>query len=223
VQGTQLIELFTSQGCSSCPPAEKWISQLATHKDLWKQFVPVVYHVDYWDRLGWKDPFARKNHTERQYHYSAFHQLQSVYTPGFFVDGREWRGFFQGRPLPSASPIASSISAHWEAGQLKVTSDVDSETAIFHAAILGFGLQTSVTRGENAGRKLGSNFVVLSHKTLSSKALAQPEATFIFQPQDLASEAPRYGFAVWVQQGENPVPLAAAGNWLPKRLFSTEP
>ena len=65
-----LIELFTSQGCSSCPPAEAWLSKLKSEPGLWKDFIPLAFHVDYWDRLGWRDPFAAKQWTARQYQYS---------------------------------------------------------------------------------------------------------------------------------------------------------
>src|SRR5947207_14709116 len=68
-QRVHLIELFTSQGCSSCPPAEAWLSKLKTEPRLWKDFVPLAFHVDYWDRLGWRDPFASKEWTARRYQY----------------------------------------------------------------------------------------------------------------------------------------------------------
>ena len=89
-QKTHLIELFTSQGCSSCPPAEGWLSKLKSEPGLWKNFVPLAFHVDYWDRLGWRDPFAAKEWTARQYQYSTNWKSESVYTPGFVLDGREW-------------------------------------------------------------------------------------------------------------------------------------
>ncbi len=63
---TALIELYTSEGCSSCPPAEAWMSHLKDDPGLWKQFVPIAFHVDYWDRLGWRDRFSSKRWTERQ-------------------------------------------------------------------------------------------------------------------------------------------------------------
>src|SRR4051794_39959317 len=66
-----LIELYTSEGCSSCPPAEEWMSGLKNEPRLWQDIVPIAFHVDYWDRLGWKDPFASKLWTERQTQYSA--------------------------------------------------------------------------------------------------------------------------------------------------------
>ncbi len=88
---THLLELFTSEGCSSCPPAEKWLSELRGNSRLWKQFVPLAFHVDYWDRLGWTDRFANKVFTARQQAYSAAWRSGTVYTPAFVLDGREWQ------------------------------------------------------------------------------------------------------------------------------------
>ncbi len=77
-----LLELFTSEGCSSCPPAEAWLSKLKDDPRLWRDFVPLAFHVDYWDGLGWRDPFASKVWTARQYQYSARWKSSTVYTPG---------------------------------------------------------------------------------------------------------------------------------------------
>src|SRR5256886_7314986 len=93
------VELFTSEGCSSCPPADAWISQLKESPDLWKKIVPVVFHVDYWDNLGWRDRFAKPEFTERQRRYVAACRGDSVYTPGFVVNGREWRDWVCNRAL----------------------------------------------------------------------------------------------------------------------------
>src|SRR3954451_5035298 len=68
---TALIELYTSEGCSSCPPAEAWLTQWKDDAGLWKRFVPIAFHVDYWDRLGWRDRFASKQWTERQTRYAS--------------------------------------------------------------------------------------------------------------------------------------------------------
>jgi hypothetical protein len=221
-QGGQLIELFTSQGCSNCPPAETWIGQLTTHQDLWTRFVPVVFHVDYWDRLGWKDPFASQQHTKRQYQYRAYHQLPNVYTPGFFVDGREWKGFFQRGPLPSIRETNTKIAATWNAGKVSVKTTGLKENHVIHAAVLGFDLKTSVKQGENAGRKLRGNFVVLSHRSIHVSTDTKETSKIEFQSIDLAAEAPRYGFAVWVTPSDSPLPIGATGNWLPKALFRSE-
>jgi hypothetical protein len=65
-----LIELYTSEGCSSCPPADRWLSALTQDARLWQGMVPVAFHVDYWDDIGWKDRFASPNHGLRQRHYA---------------------------------------------------------------------------------------------------------------------------------------------------------
>ena len=90
-QRVHLIELFTSQGCSSCPPAEVWLSKLKSEPGLWKNFVPLAFHVDYWDYLGWRDPWATKEFSDRQRNYAEAWRRDSVYTPGFVLNGREWR------------------------------------------------------------------------------------------------------------------------------------
>ena len=96
-----LVELYTSEGCSSCPRADAWMSGLRTHQDLWKGFVPVVFHVDYWDRLGWKDRFARRTFSQRQYDYAQIWSNESVYTPGVVLGGMEWQGW-RGAERPTA-------------------------------------------------------------------------------------------------------------------------
>src|SRR5262249_16012523 len=68
---SQLLELFTLEGCSSCPPAEKWLSALKSSSYLWKKAVPIAFHVDYWDHLGWRDRFAKPEFTSRQQRYAA--------------------------------------------------------------------------------------------------------------------------------------------------------
>ena len=112
-QQTALIELYTSEGCSSCPPAESWMSRLKDSPGLWKQFVPIAFHVDYWDRLGWRDRFSSTRWTERQRRYASLWESESVYTPAVVVNGREQRG------LPGAS---FSWPNEKQAGVLNVTT-----------------------------------------------------------------------------------------------------
>jgi len=84
---TSLIELYSSQGCSSCPPAERWVSNLLNHEKLWIDFVPIVFHVDYWNQLGWHDPFSKPAYSERQLNYYQQRSISSVYTPGVILNG----------------------------------------------------------------------------------------------------------------------------------------
>lgn len=93
---TTVIELFTSEGCSSCPPADNWLSGFKSDPRLWKQIIPLAFHVDYWDYIGWRDRFASPAFSARQSDHKKQGNIRSVYTPGLVVDGREWRGWFGG-------------------------------------------------------------------------------------------------------------------------------
>jgi hypothetical protein len=79
-----LLELYASEGCISCPPADAWVSKLKSHSGLWKSIVPVVFHVDYWNYIGWKDRFSSAEHSSRQRSYARSKNLKTVYTPGFY-------------------------------------------------------------------------------------------------------------------------------------------
>jgi hypothetical protein len=230
-QKTQLIELYTSEGCSSCPPAERWLSKLKTTPDLWKRYIPVAFHVDYWDYLGWKDPFANSKYAQRQRHYRQLGNSGSVYTPQFIVNGEEWRGYFL-RPLagslpePETSPSGRlMIKAVEENKQLNIETLFKSQQPLqpirqqrLHVALIGTDIQTAVKRGENRGRTLEHNFVVLKHKSYSmtgTPTILTSEGTFNLQedlPETLAADT-RVGLAVWISDGSDRV-VQAAGGWL---------
>jgi len=205
-QRTHLIELFTSEGCSSCPPAEAWLSKLKAEPRLWKDFVPLAFHVDYWDRLGWRDPFAAKEWTARQYQYSATWKSESVYTPGFVLDGRE--SLDRAVPVPSNEKpgvlklalVNQKIVAQFVpvGGGMK---DVD-----LHVAMLGFDLNTKVTAGENNGRSLHQDFVVLS---LISEKMSDGKAEVSLNPDSRAG-----AIAAWVTAPNQLEPVQAVGGWL---------
>lgn len=206
---THLLELFTSEGCSSCPPAEAGLSKLKDNPRLWQDFVPVAFHVDYWDRLGWRDPFAAKAWTARQYEYSARWKNSSVYTPGFVLDGREWRN--------SAVPSASSESP----GALKLSvTDSDAVRATFqsdkpldvHVARLGFGLNVNVKAGENSGRKLLHDFVVLSLETAKmNDGKAELRAPVAPGKENVDG---RTAIVAWVTEPGQIEPIQAVGGWV---------
>ena len=209
---THLIELFTSEGCSSCPPAEAWLNNLKNEPRLWQDFVPLEFHVDYWDHLGWRDPFASKPWTERQADYSARWKSGSVYTPAFVLDGAAWRN----TALPAAATEAPGV--------LKITINGERVVATFkpateagrryeiHLARLGFGLGGQVTAGENNGRKLMHDFVVLglTNEAMKSgaKELRLPAAS------SLAPANSRSAIAAWVTQTGQMEPIQAVGGWL---------
>jgi hypothetical protein len=86
-----LIDLYTSEGCSSCPPADRWLTSLKHNQGLWSKFIPIAFHVDYWDYIGGKDPFASKQFSQRQPRYPKEFNEAAVYTPGMPKAGEEWR------------------------------------------------------------------------------------------------------------------------------------
>jgi hypothetical protein len=205
-QKAHLLELFTSEGCSSCPPAEAWLSKLKTEPGLWKNFVPLAFHVDYWDRLGWRDPFAAKEWTARQYEYSASWKSDSVYTPGFVLDGHEWRE----RSVPIASNetpgvLKLSVVGDKVTAQFNPTHDT-AKNADLRIATLGFDLTTKITAGENSGRNLRQDFVVL---TLVNKKMSdgKAELQLVLDPRASA-------IAAWITASDRVEPIQAVGGWL---------
>ncbi len=207
-----LIELFTSQGCSSCPPAEKWLHKFVDSRELWREVVPVAYHVDYWDYLGWRDIFASNDHSNRQRQYRLLGNISSVYTPGFVVNGQEWKGWFRRKPLPAVRESAGDLEARLRDRYLSVTYEADvHDSLILNVAMLGFGIQTAVAAGENRGRNLPYEFVVLSHhKHYSDTASWEVEL-----PEINLESGNRVGLAIWISQGASLIPIQATGTWLP--------
>lgn len=209
---THLLELYTSEGCSSCLSAEAWMTSLKSEPRLWQDFVPVAFHVDYWDHLGWRDPFAAKLWTDRQADYSVLWKIESVYTPAFALDGKEWHK-------------AALTAATDETGVLKVVLNGDKLNATFnprtggsrhldiHVAQLGFGMTSDVTAGENTGRKMVHDFVVLGLTNQSMKGNAKEIR--LSPPAIQATGEPRRALAVWVTEPGKLEPLQAVGGWRP--------
>lgn len=219
-ESTRLVELFTSQGCSSCPIAERWLNKFADNSQLWVDVVPVAFHVDYWDQLGWKDIYASPKYSTRQRTYHARGNVKSVYTPGFLVNGQEWRGFYSRTALPSTS-LAGKLSAVLNPADISdpqrrllnvdytAAKNTLSASEKLHVAVLGVNIETQIQRGENAHRKLMQNFVVLEHFTL--------EATNTKLPIDYERylrRAPKLALAIWVQDSKTLEVNAVTGNWL---------
>jgi hypothetical protein len=90
---TALVELYTSEGCSSCPPADRWLSSLAERGYVPQRVVPIALHVDYWDYIGWKDPYAKRDFSLRQRKLTQLQRLALVYTPQVLVQGHDFRGW----------------------------------------------------------------------------------------------------------------------------------
>lgn len=212
---TPVLELFTSQGCSSCPPAERWLSALTEHAALWNEVIPLAFHVDYWDQLGWVDPFANPGYSARQRAYARYGGSQGVYTPEFILAGHEWRGWFQRQPLPLAqtpSPPVGRLVLEIDGDNLQLTfNPAPSAPAHLtaHVARLGFGLSTAVVRGENAGRTLTHDFVVLTLQQLGASATNHWQTRLAAD-----SRGERQALVAWLTAPGQPAPYQAVGGWL---------
>ena len=160
-----VVELYTSEGCSSCPPADRWLSSLKSDPRLFKTLIPMAFHVDYWDDLGWPDRFAQKAFSQRQRALAQQGFVSQVYTPGLVVDSQEWRAWFNGvRDVPSLAEPAGQLTAKYHDGELVVNFSEQTPYQL-NVAVLGMGLVTEVKAGENRGRRLQHDFVVLDlHK-----------------------------------------------------------
>ncbi len=207
---TRLLELYTSEGCSSCPSAETWLGGLRDAPGLWRDFVPVAFHVVYWDRLGWRDRFASKEYTARQYAYSGQWGADTVYTPGFVLDGVEWRKSLGQHPPSASAEKAGVLSVEYaDDGTCRVKFDASGDHEV-HAALLGGGITSVVKAGENRGRTLRHEFVALA---LGRAPLENGRAQLSL-PVPLDKAFSRRALAVWVTRRGELTPLQAAGGWL---------
>ncbi len=212
-----LLELYTSEGCSSCPPADRWLSSLREKNGLWRDFIPIALHVDYWDYIGWKDRFASPEYSARQRQYAREQSLKTVYTPGFVYNGREWRHWFSKRfPSPKGkTPGVLKIQMNEEYASVQfIPTHFTREKLKVNLALLGFGLETDIKAGENSGKKLPHNFVVLAldHTDLESGNEFY-RARLPIPGSSIKSK--RYGIVAWINSAKNQTPIQAVGGWLP--------
>lgn len=216
-QQTQLIELYTSEGCSSCPPADRWLSGLKAAPELWQTFVPVAYHVDYWDYIGWVDRFAKPAHAARQRQHAAVGNLKTVYTPGFVVDGMEWRGWFKGEQLPKQSRSTGRLIGDLTQDKLQIQFEPTNNfrQMIVTVAVLGSDNVSEVKRGENANRTLKHDFAVISEKSQSMELAASGDRFTSEMIISFSDDAK--ALAIWVSPDAGLRPLQATGGWLADR------
>ena len=159
-----VVELFTSQGCSSCPPADRNLGRLADREDV----IALGFHVNYWDRLGWPDPFATKAGTDRQYAYSPVLGRRNVYTPQMVIDGRyDVVGFDAERIMvaiaqaDATSESRLEVRLEWRGpGRLGYALPSGEGAARVHLVRFARKLDQDIERGENAGRHLSYSNVV---------------------------------------------------------------
>jgi|SRR5581483_6523936 len=161
-----LVELFTSEGCSSCPPADQLLAKLESQQPVsGVHIIALSEHVDYWDRLGWRDPFSSAQFTNRQQEYSQAFRDNGPYTPEMIVDGVS--GFVGNQSSDALKVITEAAHAAKAAvrisvanGKITIQADGVKKPADVVVAITESNLLSNVSRGENAGRKLTHTAVV---------------------------------------------------------------
>lgn len=222
-----LIELYTSQGCSSCPPAERWISKFKHDKRLWKSLFPLAFHVDYWDYIGWKDEFAKAQYGNRQRLYQRLGLISQVATPGFIVSGKGWNGWFRGQRLPQVQRVEGlgglQIDIDGREVLIRYTTKIEAEqdkSFKINIALLGFDMLSNINAGENRGRNLQQDFVVLSlhHEFLLSKKDTASRQELWSSRLRLPESVDRLGVEMallgWTTKGGELNPLQVTGGWL---------
>ena len=197
-----IVELFTSEGCSSCPPADQLLSRLDKEQSIpGANIIVLSQHVDYWNQLGWRDPYSSAQFSARQSSYAEAFGRDGVYTPQMVVDGRlEFVGSDTTKAREAITEAASSPKARVqieitpntetrESGTVQFTVRVEDipaitagDTAEVLLAITESDLSSSVARGENAGRNLRHTAVVRQLATIGSISKTKDEASFTGTP-----------------------------------------
>jgi hypothetical protein len=219
-----LLELFTSEGCSSCPPAEHWLSSLGGSRPTIGKVVPLSLHVDYWDYIGWRDPFAQPGFGVRQRRMAQQSGASAVYTPQFFIQGRSYR------PPSSLSAFNADLDTIYSrepradlaltlgsanAGKLpvKVTAGVregyEHEPMQLVVVLYENALSSRVTAGENAGATLRHDFVVrewIGPRLLPPTGHIEETVALALPSDSLAGD---FGVAAFVQQARSQEVLQA--------------
>jgi hypothetical protein len=172
-----VVELFSSEGCSSCPSADLLVGKLTAWARQNKRAVyPLVFHVDYWNNLGWRDVFSHEAFTRRQKDYARIFKADGVYTPEMIVNGSD---AFVGsdeahlqkvldHELSQVSNVTLQISSSQQQGKLTVIYETQGffPGDVIQAALVERGLSTDVTAGENAGRRLHHSNVVREFRSV---------------------------------------------------------
>ncbi len=218
VKQTVMIELYTSEGCSSCPPAEKHLNSYTDNPDLWKSYIPLAFHVDYWDYIGWKDRFAKPEYGTRQRQYARMHRASSVYTPAFFVNGKNWRpGLFSGKyPDKNTRPVGTLELQLTNNHIVTIFTPVHgmSDKLVLNLAVLGMGISSSIEAGENSGRQSRHDFVVLVHEQYTIDTRIWDTAW----PRYDAAGSTQQALVAWISNKGDPTPIQAVGGYIPPQL-----
>ncbi len=205
-QRVALLELYTSEGCSSCPPADRWVSQLSAQGFAADRVIPLVLHVDYWDHIGWRDRFANPTYSARQRDMAKRAGLGVVYTPQVTINGRDFprwssaTSFVQqiaDNKQTARANIEVNLSRRapdrWDAS---VSVSGQKEDLVLSVVLYENDLWSAVTTGENAGRRLRHDYVVREWRGPSRVGSVPWVQTLQLKPE---WQSAKMGIVVFVQ------------------------
>ena len=200
-----VVELYTSEGCNSCPPADKWLSGLKGQPGV----VSLAFHVDYWDRLGWKDRFADPAYTQRQHEVSARSGARFVYTPQVVVNGadyRDWPGLPRGASRPATVMLTLTQDDGVYVAQWVRGPGAPARLAAFWV-VTEDGHVSQVKAGENRGVTLRHDAVVRDYRAVPSVG----EAPLRFEPRPFAEPSATRRVQLVVTDASTGKPVQAVG------------
>jgi len=205
-QPPAVVELYTSEGCSSCPPADRWLSTLKGRSDV----IALAFHVNYWDRLGWPDRFATPAITERQHEQAQGSGSSYVYTPQVVLNGRDWRHW--SGSAPARLPV-SNVALTLKRDGNTVTASVGpgSDRLAGYWAVLEDGHSSRVKAGENAGETLKHDHVVTLYKPVEAWAARQATRSLTLALPAAIATARRVVFVVTDAASQRPLQAVALG------------
>ena len=218
-----VVELFTSEGCSSCPPADALLVQLSQKTPPGVDLILLGEHVDYWNHDGWSDRFSSSQFSQRQSDYEEHLHVAGPFTPQIVIDGHlqfignDTAALKHNLELASAQPKIAQVSLQWEAGDhLKIAVQAPEKThAHVFLAVTEDGLTTAISGGENSGRTLQHAAVVRQLQELGSVKNGSFEKT-VEAPRRAGWNAANLKVAVLVQDGDGgPIIGAAALHYQP--------
>ena len=221
-----LVELFTSEGCSSCPPADRFLEKLDQQPISGAEMIVLSEHVDYWNDIGWRDPYSSGTYSQRQQAYAKHFGPDTVYTPEMIVDGssqfvgsnaelaeKAFRKALSRQKLPIRVSSVSTVDpnyvrAHVELGPLKPA--YSSHTADVYAVLALNRAESQVSKGENAGRRLTHVAVVTTLTKIGEVQPGQPYSEDIGLKVEPSSQLYNRRMIVFVQEAREGRVLGAA-------------
>lgn len=221
-QRLPVLELYTSEGCDSCPPADRWLSTLSAQGHAPRRLLALAFHVDYWDYLGWKDPYAQARFSERQRDANRRNKARVVYTPQLLLNGADYRrgivdsafdrdiARLSGPPAGAQISITASTSEDSVtlSARIAATNGSDAAAQAF-VAVYENNLVSDVAAGENRGKKLRHDFVVRELYGPFALTTATPLRINQFIRRDSRWKSADLHIAVFVQEAATGASLQA--------------